>query len=262
MRCTHGIALDTDAERSCVGLAQAKAYAAEQGLIFRLISSRRSFTFGDTVLPSLGLMKMTMPTPSGILSLDLDVVKPNIPALLGLDLMDAHGVQFLTVTNQLQSVAKGWHIPVVWKLGHGYIRWGPLAPVLFPRSELARLHRPLYHPSTTKLLNLLRRADADKVTAETRSMLQDIRAACHACQIFVSRPVTFQILTPDEGHKSGPSAASGDAIQHHANGPGGIRAPRCTTQNRNGATQTTSPGCRPRGDGNSRLSSLSIPREA
>jgi hypothetical protein len=59
------------------------------------------------------------------------------------------------------------------KHGHGYIEWS-VVNALYSRSELVRLHKHLYHPSTGKLLNLLRRATPDLVTTQTKELLDEI----------------------------------------------------------------------------------------
>jgi hypothetical protein len=163
----QGIALDTGAQRSCIGLAQARAYCARHGLRFTLRSSARIFIFGDRIYKSLGALTILVPTPSGLLRLQLDVVPPDVPALLGLDVMDSRNLQFLSVSNELECVTAGWKMPVVRQLGHGYLIWAPLSKICYTRAQLERLHRHLYHPSLGKL-NLLRRADPDKVNPETR----------------------------------------------------------------------------------------------
>jgi hypothetical protein len=56
----------------------------------------------------------------------VDVVPPDVPLLLGLDLMDRLRLQFLSVSNNLEHVSpegKSWRLLVVRKYGHGYIEW-------------------------------------------------------------------------------------------------------------------------------------------
>jgi hypothetical protein len=61
-----------------------------------------------------------------------------------------------------------------------------------------RLHKHLYHPSTDKLLKLLKRANPELVTSDTKGLLDEILKACHACQTFSSSPLHFRIRTPAE----------------------------------------------------------------
>jgi hypothetical protein len=61
-----------------------------------------------------------------------------------------------------------------------------------------RLHRHLYHPSTGKLLSLLKRANPGLVSGETKDLLDEIVKACHACQTFSTSPLHFRIRTPEE----------------------------------------------------------------
>jgi hypothetical protein len=194
----QGIALDAGAQRSCIGLAQARAYCTRHVLRLTLRSSSRTFIFGARIYKSLGALTILAPTPSGILRLQLDVVPPDVPALLGLDVMDSHNLQFLSVSNELECVTEDWKMPVVRQLGHGYLIWTPLSNVCYTRTQLERLHRQLYHPSVGKLLNLLRRADPNKVSPETRCTLKEISASCHPCQKYSSKPISFQFRTPGD----------------------------------------------------------------
>lgn len=98
--------LDSGTQHSCIGLQQARAYCRAESLRFLLELSSRVFVFGDSVCRSLGLFRILLPTPLGIRPIDLDVVPPRVPALLGLDLMDVHGLQFLSVTNELECVTE------------------------------------------------------------------------------------------------------------------------------------------------------------
>jgi hypothetical protein len=128
----------------------------------------------------------------------VDVVEPDIPLLIGLDTLDKHGLQFLSVSNKLQSVKAGWVLPVVRKRGHAYIIWSNEFATMFSRPQLERLHRHFVHPSASKLHALLRRAYPDELSADALKILQEISHACHTCQTFARKPITFQVRFPDE----------------------------------------------------------------
>lgn len=63
---------------------------------------------------------------------------------------------------------------------------------LFTELELKTLHPRFGHPSTTKLLHLLRRAHFEKVTPSTRLLLQNIVDTCDACQRYAPKPYRFR----------------------------------------------------------------------
>jgi hypothetical protein len=114
--------------------------------------------------------------------------------------MDKHRLQFLNVSDELEhspASGKGWKIPVTRKHGHGYLVWSSSA-VHYTRPQLQKLHQQLYHPSTSKLMNVLKRASPESDTKETKPLLDDIVQACQACQVYSSSPLHFSARTPDE----------------------------------------------------------------
>jgi hypothetical protein len=62
-----------------------------------LLPSNRLFKFGDQTCGSMGSLSLKIPGPTGVLYLYVDVVEPDIPLLVGLDLMDKHRLQFLSI---------------------------------------------------------------------------------------------------------------------------------------------------------------------
>jgi hypothetical protein len=193
-----GAAIDTGAQRSVIGIPQAQAYCRQNGIPMRLKSSNSTFVFADQRCKSLGVLKISLPTPESVLQLDVDVVQPDIPMLLGLDILDSHGLQFLSTENALEAVEKGWKMPVVRKDGHAFIMWPNDFHIMFSRSQLERLHRHFVHPSAVKLHALLRRATPESLPDDTMKVLQDIRNACHTCQAYSRKPMTFQVRFPNE----------------------------------------------------------------
>jgi Reverse transcriptase (RNA-dependent DNA polymerase) len=162
--------------------------------------SNHTYHFGDTISSSLGSITVDMPTPADILQIQVGIVPANVSLLLGIDTMDKYCLQFLNIDNVLEHVSaegKSWRIPVTRKHGHGYYVWY-LRDVLYSKAQLSRLHKHLYHPSTGKLLNLLRRATPELITADTKLLLEEVASACHACQTYSSSPLHFQIRTPDD----------------------------------------------------------------
>jgi hypothetical protein len=70
--------------------------------------------------------------------------------------------------------------------------------VLFTKTELIKMHRAFFHPSTEKLMNLLKRADPLKVNEEARKSLLEIVSACRTCQTFSAKPLRFSVRLSDE----------------------------------------------------------------
>ena len=69
--------------------------------------------------------------------------------------------------------------------------------VLFARRELLNINRRFAHPSTTKLMELLKIASPEKIDDKTRKTLDDIVSRYNSCQSMAKKPLVFQITMPD-----------------------------------------------------------------
>ena len=66
---------------------------------------RRALRFGDQVVKSLGMIELALETPIGTqpIPILMDVVPANVPALLGLDILDTYTLMAHHATNRM------WH---------------------------------------------------------------------------------------------------------------------------------------------------------
>jgi hypothetical protein len=188
--------LDTGAAKSVIGLAQAHAYCREYRIPFEPTTSTSRFIFGDQECASLGKLNILVPCPDMDLKICVDIVHPSVPLLFGIDILDKHKLNVLSVENKLHSVLAGWTLPLVRQQGHLYLKWHPPSETFYSRQQLYRLHQHLFHPSADKLLNLLKRANPENLPADTKAVLKDISKSCHACQVYSSKPIHFQIRDP------------------------------------------------------------------
>jgi hypothetical protein len=92
-----------------------------------------SFIFGDMNCSSLGRCKILVPTPNGTRAIETHVVCANIPFLVGLYALYHHGLNVLTVENQLQSKKEGWILPLVRKRGYVFLTWDQSFRALYTR---------------------------------------------------------------------------------------------------------------------------------
>ena len=160
--------------------------------------SRIEFRFGDGSFKSLGALPIRIPTPNGsFIEHRFDVVEADIPMLFGLDLLDSALLYANNVDNLLVNERLNYSIPVVRKFGHMYIEWDSAA-VLFTRSELKKIHRQFKHPSTDKLMNLLKRSKLKDVDRNTRKMLEEIAQSCETCTTFSRPPERFRVTSPPD----------------------------------------------------------------
>jgi transposase InsO family protein len=68
---------------------------------------------------------------------------------------------------------------------------------LFSESELTKMHRGFYHPSSENLPNLLKRARPDDTNQETMQLLQQIASACETCLQLGPKPIRFKVSLPN-----------------------------------------------------------------
>lgn len=182
-----GACVDTGAEQSVIGKSQAKAYCRQHKISFKLYPSSTTFKFGDGCYTSKGKLHIRIPTPTGsFIEANLDVVSANVPLLIGLDILDQHGIYPNNVKNLLCCPNLGWSMPLIRKRGHLYLCWTS-REILYTKPELLKLHRHFYHPSTDKLMKLIHKASPEQADSATRKILDEIREACSTCQHY-SRP--------------------------------------------------------------------------
>ena len=143
--------------------------------------------------------------------ISLDVVSADVPALLGMDVLDAESLVAETCSNQLKKrivlqniegtdgtkldnvAVDEWSIALTRYLGHIYAPYGPSTATYFTRTQLIKIYRQLAHPSAQKLHNLLKRAHPEKATPETLRILQDLCRRCDPCQRIQNAPTSFKV---------------------------------------------------------------------
>ena len=194
----HGACLDSGAQRSVLGLKQAKDYCFANYLPFKPKKSLCSFCFGDGTHHSLGKITIRIPTPGpDILKFSVDVIRPDVTLLIGLDLMDQEQIVPNNVSNKLERKYFGWSIPIIRKHGHMYINWNA-SSILFTRQELYHLHRHFHHPSSRNLLVLIKRSMLAHMDKIMKDMLDEISRSCETCQIYSQKPQRFKVSLPNE----------------------------------------------------------------
>lgn len=194
----QGGCIDTGAQRTVIGKKQALAICQSQGTKLKLIKSNTIFKFGNGRHNSLGILKIRIPTRDGaFIDIDADVVRPDVPVLIGIDILDREQLVPDNVNNRLQSHIYGWSIPITRKNGHMYITWNE-SQIFFNRRELYKMHRHFHHPSPGKLLSLIKRSNLTNVDANTKQILEEISQSCSTCQTFSSKPQRFKVSLPNE----------------------------------------------------------------
>ena len=112
--------------------------------------------------------------------------------------MDKYRMYADTVRNRVCCPDLQIETSVVKKKGHVYLEWMKSKDILFTKSELLTLHRGFSHPTTDKLLDLLKRARPWETDAGTKEVLEQISKACDACQRLGPTPLRFKTSLPNE----------------------------------------------------------------
>lgn len=146
----------------------------------QICRSENRFRFGDMSFLSIGQISLPLPTPPGVPSIVLDIVEPEIPALLGMNVLDRHRLVADTVFHRLARRSacelEDGRMTYIDERFIPLIR-APSRDVYVPfdkGAQLHKLHRQFFHPSAGKLFNLLRKARPEHATPETLKILNDI----------------------------------------------------------------------------------------
>ena len=136
------------------------------------------------------------------------MVEADIPALLGMDLLDREQISAETTVNHLARRTRiegtagrniyidQWVTPMTRSTSaHSYV------PMEFRRTncthmsvaELEKVHRQFYHPTAEKLFNLLKKAKPEEAAPETRRNLEELTTRCDPCQRIRTAPNRFRV---------------------------------------------------------------------
>ena len=182
--------VDSRATRSCIGVKQAKALAKIQVADQEVLKSNVSFKFGDIIHKSLGKMRVSIPTPNGsCMAFTCDIVRADIPLLLGLDVMRREGL--IINVRDLELEHNDWSLPMKIRDNHLIISW--LSNIYYSKAQLKKLHRHFRHPSAEKLYRLLKRIDPEKVRGSTLATLKEIQSKCEPCNMITRKQLSFQV---------------------------------------------------------------------
>lgn len=198
----YGIAVDTCCSYHSTGsYEQYLAYCSFVGCkpcIDTSKSIRVGFGMGNT--KSRGVATCKIPMNALVLSIDIHVVDTDVPILLSLADMNKYQIYYDNTKDLLIHKKSGSTARVQLKFGHPFIVWNPQLNCLYTKAELTRLHRRFGHPQTEKLVNLLKRAEPEKLDINTRAMLDKIVKHCKLCQLHSQRPRRFKFTLRSEKH--------------------------------------------------------------
>lgn len=163
----------------------------------KILPSKNKFTVADAVYESLGKITIPIGTPPGIprVFVEIEIVNAEIPALLGMDIMNKGSITPCIVSNGLAKrvlvpqesecpkLEDEWSIPIRRsRSSQLYVDMDISTSMFFTKPQISRLHRQFYHPSVQKLFNILKRARPNELISETLETLKDLSCRCNPCQ--------------------------------------------------------------------------------
>ena len=163
------------------------------------------YQFGGGKHDTVGCLDIRGPiTAELIIIMAVDVIKLNVPFLLGLDTLDRYKMYLNNVTDELVFVNEGVSLPTTHSDGHVYYSWEWNPDILYTFPEFVRIHRHFFHASPERLYAviitarlMLRRAKNGDAVPETLQRLQDVAAACDVCQRLAKDPGRFRAALPE-----------------------------------------------------------------
>ena len=136
------------------------------------------------------MIDVRLPIPGdSYIQITVDIVRANIPLLIGLDALDEYQLYVNNIQNLLIHDRIGWIVPLQRLDGHMFYAWGN--EIFFILPELRKMHKGFYHPSAEKLLNLIKRAEPKHATPEVRTLLKEISERCLVCHYHSPKPRRF-----------------------------------------------------------------------
>jgi hypothetical protein len=160
------------------------------------------FKFGQDVQKPQGIIGVRVPTPdNSFMLINVDVVKAEVPFLIGLDTLDAVAMIVDTVENEFRAPKAGWSVPIIRKFGHVYLEWRPTDKIMFTRHDLQKVQHNTLHPTNQTLIELIKGAKREDFDEGGKKILQVISASCMTCLFIGPKPFRFRAVIPEEADK-------------------------------------------------------------
>jgi hypothetical protein len=199
----RGICLDTGTTRSMIGTGQFEALSRRLRFRPRLHPADRMFRCGNELIRSSGVFDFRLPLgPSHFVTVKVDVVRVANPFLLGLN--DMKRMRMSIDTQTMTCRVLGIVLAIEERDKHLWLPLPATESCCFTVHELRTLHNRTGHPSTDRLLTLLKKAAPEELDATTRATIDEIVKRCSLCLQTRPKPYVFRVSVPDEavfGHE-------------------------------------------------------------
>ncbi|KAA8494667.1 Retrovirus-related Pol polyprotein from transposon TNT 1-94 [Porphyridium purpureum] len=204
-RQTMSLCVDTGAPRSVVGLRSLEAYKRRNPVHIRK-GEPVSFRFGQTVLDSIGVVRVRVPTDdaAGMVEFDSHVVNDKktdkaLPFLMGMDALE--GVTLSVGEKPTLKYPNGDTVTLTRKNGH-LVSLNDIES-FYTMVEATKLHRRFGHLTGTRVLELVKKADPTMNEDELRELAEKLgraRTECRVCEEQEQKPLRPAVAArwPDE----------------------------------------------------------------
>lgn len=173
-----------------------------------LAASPRHFRLADTIFKSIAQVTLPLAASYGKNStpIFLDVIPADMPALLGMKVLDRKCLAAETVASRLTKVNYSnmtgsalyydeWHKTLYRsKRRQVYAKMYFSADVMFTRFQLHKLHRQFSRPPPEKLFDLPHKSRPEESSPEIFTILQDLTTRYDHCQHVRSTPTRTRVL--------------------------------------------------------------------
>lgn len=117
-----GACVDSGAELSVIGTAQAEAYRRYSERDSDIQKSGLNFKFCDYLCPSLGSLNVRLPTPGGAyIEFYPEVGDADVPMPIRLKVLERYRIFLYLSGRNIQQTGRQWKIPMAFKNGHIFI---------------------------------------------------------------------------------------------------------------------------------------------
>jgi hypothetical protein len=165
-----------------------------------VLTPKKMFRFGTQVFESthaahirFSVTQITGASPA-FFEFKVHVIRLDCPVLLGLDVLLAAKTHVDSETLQLRTDI--WTAQLSLEQGHLFLQTP--AELLYTQKELTRMHVALAHPSSDKLLQLLKVARPNDTAPDTLALLKEVRNSCRTCTLYGPPPHRVRSSMPEK----------------------------------------------------------------
>lgn len=153
--------------------------------------------FGIGSATSLGNTSISFPLWNFRLSSNVYVVDANAPILLSVDDMERLGFYCNNLEFAVVHALSGLKFPITRICWHFFIHRNPLILCFLATVEVPTLYRRFRHPSTDRLMKVLKKSGLADIVIDIRRVLLSFERCCDPYHIYAQKPRRFKFTLRD-----------------------------------------------------------------